>query len=211
MADIAAEMGVAPGSLYNYVESKEALFHWIVARGASDAPLAEPPSLPIPTPAPDAAAERVRAQLAAAFELPRFEAACARRRPHDARSELHDVLGELYDRIAGARRSMSVIERSAIDLPDLFDTYFAKLRRRYFERLRGYIAARQRTGDFRASLDPDVAARFVVEAITFFARHRYGDPNPPPLPADAEVRAQVIDLASASLLEKRPRKTEKRR
>ena len=211
MADIAAEMGVAPGSLYNYVESKEALFHWIVARGASDLPVAEPPALPIPTPRPEDAAALLQEQLAEAFVLPRFEAACARKRPRDAQRELHEVLGELYDRIAGARRTMSVIERSAIDLPELFDTYFATLRRSFFERLRGYIAARQRSGDFRASLDADVAARFVVEAITFFARHRFGDPSPPPLPDDAEVRAQVIALASASLLSKPARPAEKRR
>ena len=202
MADIAAEMGVAPGSLYNYVESKEALFHWIVARGASDLPVAEPPALPIPTPRPEDAAALLQERLAEAFVFPRFEARLR---------ELHEVRGELYDRIAGARRTMSVIERSAIDLPELFDTYFATLRRSFFERLRGYIAARQRSGDFRASLDADVAARFVVEAITFFARHRFGDPSPPPLPDDAEVRAQVIALASASLLSKLARPAEKRR
>jgi AcrR family transcriptional regulator len=211
MSDIAAEMGVAPGSLYNYVESKEALFHWIVERGVGDLPVAEPPSLPIPTPAPEVARARLREQLEAAFELPELEAACARRRPLDARQELHDVLAELYDRILRARRSMSVIERSAAHLPELYDTYFATLRRRYFERMRGYIAARQRAGAFRASLDPDVAARFVVESITFFARHRFGDPDPPPLPDEAEVRAQVLELSAAGLLAKPSRSKEKRR
>jgi len=38
MADVAREMGVAHGSLYNYVESKEALFYLLVDRGA------DPPS-----------------------------------------------------------------------------------------------------------------------------------------------------------------------
>ena len=33
MSDIAKEMGVAQGSLYNYVESKDALFFWLVDRG----------------------------------------------------------------------------------------------------------------------------------------------------------------------------------
>ena len=37
MSDVAREMGVAHGSLYNYVESKEALFYLLVDRGANPA------------------------------------------------------------------------------------------------------------------------------------------------------------------------------
>jgi|GEM_PF-4824145 AcrR family transcriptional regulator len=35
MADIAREMGVSPGLLYNYVESRESLFYLVVAARAA--------------------------------------------------------------------------------------------------------------------------------------------------------------------------------
>src|SRR5512138_3235906 len=69
MSDVAAAMGVSPGNLYNHVESKEALFHWIVS-GAADADAAAPPAeLPIRTPAAGALAADLRAQLEAASHL----------------------------------------------------------------------------------------------------------------------------------------------
>src|SRR5262245_52971025 len=112
MADIAREMGVSPGSLYNYVESKEALFHWIVERGVDDGVVEAPAELPIRTPTPAAAEKRLREQLAASFRLPMFEAACARRRVGgDARAELDSIVRELYERIERARRPMIIVER----------------------------------------------------------------------------------------------------
>jgi AcrR family transcriptional regulator len=37
MAEVAREMGVSPGNLYNYAEGKDALFHLVLRRGwASD-------------------------------------------------------------------------------------------------------------------------------------------------------------------------------
>jgi len=49
MDDVADALGVAKGTLYLYVESKEALFD-LVCRSA-DAPFETPPTLPLRTPA----------------------------------------------------------------------------------------------------------------------------------------------------------------
>jgi AcrR family transcriptional regulator len=201
MADIAREMGVAPGSLYNWVESKEALFHWIVERGAQDGPVETPKELPIRAPTKAAARRRLTQQLDSGFHMPLFEAAFARARTSDARGELAGVVGELYDRVARARRPMSVIERSALDAPELFELYFARLRRDYFARFAEYVARRQRAGAFRSGVDPRVAARFAVESVVYFARHRFGDPDPAALPLDdAAVRADVVKLVAAALV-----------
>ena len=211
MADIAREMKVAPGSLYNWVESKEALFHWIVSRGADDGPVATPKRLPIRAPHPTTARKQLRRQLEAGFQLPALQAALARRRPRDARAELGDVLFELYDLVERARRPMTVVERSALDMPELFALYFVGLRRDFFARFAAYVAKRQKTRAFRRDVDPAVAARFAIESVVYFARHRYGDADPGAgLPDDAAVRDGVVRLAVASLVPDSPRPSRRR-
>lgn len=199
MADVAREMGISPGSLYNYVESKEALFHWAVERSAAGS--VEPPAeLPIRLPGPDEARRRLREPLEAAFRLPVFEAAFARRRVRDARAELEAIARELYERIERHRRPMVLIERSALDLPDLFDVYFVSLRRDFFDRFARFVARRAASGHYRTDLDPVVAARFFVESITYFARHRFGDADPKLLPDDDRVRDEIVRRVVAALV-----------
>lgn len=207
MSDIAEEMGVAPGSLYNWVESKEALFHWIVERGAGDGVVEAPETLPIRMPPPAVARRRVREELSKAFHLPAFEAAAARRTaPADVRAELEAVVRALYEQVERARRPMTVIERSAVDLPELYALYFVELRRDFFARFTDWVARRQRSGHFRAGVDPRVAARFAIESTVYFARHRFGDADPAAgLPEDdAEVREHVVRMVVASLLPDAP-------
>src|SRR5437870_1954161 len=64
MADVAKALGVAKGTLYLYVESKDALFD-LVARCADDAhPCEKLPALPIRTPKPAATVKYIRERLA---------------------------------------------------------------------------------------------------------------------------------------------------
>ncbi|RIL04524.1 MAG: TetR/AcrR family transcriptional regulator [Proteobacteria bacterium] len=211
MSDIAREMGVSPGSLYNYVESKEALFHWIVERGAADGVVEAPDALPIRLPAPAVARRRLREELGSAFRIPALEAAFARRAPADARAELEKVVRAVYAQVERARRPMTVIERSAPDLPELYALYFVQLRREFFARFADWVARRQRGGHFRDDVDPRVAARFALESIVYFARHRFGDLDPDAgLPDDDAVREHVVRLVLASLLPDPPRPRRRR-
>ena len=200
MADVAQAMGVSTGSLYNYVESKEALFHWIVELGASEGPVAEPAKLPIPAPVPGATEARLRAQLAEATRLPALEAALARRRVTDARAELEAVVRELYQRIESTRGSGAAIERSAIDQPELFDVYFRGARRALFAALERYVEKRAKGGYFAKVGDPAVAARFLVESVVWFARHRYRDADSGMLSDAASVRDEVVRRVVASFV-----------
>jgi AcrR family transcriptional regulator len=80
MADVAREMGVSPGTLYNYVESKEALFHLVVDRAFLEERPEPPSALPIPTPPAGAMLQRLRERLEIGAALPRLDAALARHR-----------------------------------------------------------------------------------------------------------------------------------
>src|SRR5438876_5843482 len=63
MADVAAALGVARGTLYLYVESKEALFDLVARYADADRPTDRMPELPVRTPKPGATLEYVRQRL----------------------------------------------------------------------------------------------------------------------------------------------------
>jgi AcrR family transcriptional regulator len=197
MADVAREMGVSPGTLYRYVTGKEALFHLVIDRAfARDG--ARPLALPIPTPPAGATLARLRERLTADTALPLLEAALRRPRGGDARAELRAVVGELYGLIERAWPGIVVLERSALEMPELARAFYAETRRGVLDRLERLLAARMRAGQVREVPAP-AAARFVLETVAWFALHRHRDPSPPRLD-DAAARAATLDLVVNALL-----------
>jgi len=199
MADVAREMGVAHGSLYNYVESKEALFYLLVDRGANPPSEWKPKTWPVRTPSRDRLMKRLREQIAAGFALPQLDAALEPQRVPDIRAELEGIVRELYERTEHTRELATVISRSAADLPDLFQLFFVRVRRDVFARLTRYVQRRMDDGYFSSGLDPAAAGRFLLETVTTFARHRHADPDPQLLD-DAAVRETVVRLIVRGLV-----------
>ena len=62
-----------------------------------------------------------------------------------------------------------------------------------------YIARRVETGDFAPVPDPDVAARYVIEVVAWWANHRQGDRSGK-LIDDALARATVVELVTRGLV-----------
>src|SRR5512144_674110 len=79
MADVAEAMGVAKGTLYLYVESKEALFDLVVRSADAEHPPTTPPKLPLPTPRAGATLQHVRQRVAKQPPLPTLLAALGRK------------------------------------------------------------------------------------------------------------------------------------
>jgi AcrR family transcriptional regulator len=198
MADVARDLGVAPGTLYNYVAGKAALFHLVIERAFVDEPPPPPPSLPLPIPTPEATLALLRARLLAATRFPLLDAALARRRVADPRAELEGIVGELYERIEHTRVAGALMERSALDLPALAALWFGEIRHRFFTRLAEYLDRRMRAGLLRPMPVPAAAARLVVETIAFSARHRHADPDPARLD-DAAVRETTVAFIVGAL------------
>jgi AcrR family transcriptional regulator len=202
MSDVAQEMGVAHGSLYNYVESKEALFYLLVDQGVRERRAELPDELPVRTPSREALLKRIEEQIENTFALPRLDAALRNHQPDDPRAELEEIVRELYLRIHQTREPATVLERSAIDRPDLFALFFIQTRRRLLERLTTYLRRRMERGAFQPVTEPATAARFLLESVTFFARHRYSDPDLQP-GDDEAVRETVVQLLIGSFTGKR--------
>jgi AcrR family transcriptional regulator len=210
MADVARDMGVSPGTLYNYVASKEALFHLVVDRAFLTEPGGAPPSLPIPPPPPGVTLHRLRERLRTDVVLPRLEAALAQRPTLDPRSELESIVRELYDVVERSRQGIVVLERSALELPELARVFYLEMRRRLVARLGEYLQSRARRGQLRAVPNPAAAARLILEAVAAFAMHRHRDPDPAAID-DATARETVIDFVASALAPDEPPKARKRK
>jgi AcrR family transcriptional regulator len=205
MADVAREMGVSPGTLYNYVVSKEALFHLVVDRAFLARAGAAPPRLPVPSPAPGATLQRLRDRLAADAALPRLEAALASRRVAEPRAELDAIVRELYGVVERTREGIVVLERSALELPELARVFYVEMRRGLLARLEQYLQSRARHGLLRPIPHPAATARLALEVVAAFAMHRHRDPDPAGLD-DATARETAVDfIVSALAPDERPK------
>ena len=197
MDEIAREAGVSPGLLYSYAEGKEALFQLAQLRELGvDISRSE---LPVPPPSAtemQAVAKRAFKEIAA---VPALEAALKTDAPVDVRAELSAIVGQHYERLHRYRRFVRLNERSALDWPEMAERYYAGGRKSHVRRLGSYIAARTSSGHLAAVPDADVAARFVIETVAWFANHRYGDYDGALIDDDV-AKATVVQLVTSGLV-----------
>lgn len=203
MSDIAREAGVSTGTLYNYVESKEALLLLCIEHAFEDAAdAALEVDLPVTAPPWDAFIARVESRLSTLIRLPALEQARRTGEPPEdaagAEAELRAIVSELYDLIARTRRGAAAIERSAQDVPDLALVFFVRVRRGLFVDLTAHLANRIDQGLLAPVPDVAAASRFIGETVTWFARHRHHDPDAGEI-TDATARATAIDLVTRAL------------
>lgn len=197
VSDVAEELGLSQGAVYGYVESKEALFHLAMVFAISADRIREL-SIPVPTPPPGGTLALLQG-WAPSSGFPVLATALKRRRPPDVRVELTSVIDERYRLLEDNQRLLSLIERSAQDLPDLSDLYFQHWRRDQISDLALYIRKRVSSGHLRAVPDVPTAARFIVETIAWFAWHRKRDPDSAMI-SDEDARTTVTALLLAAFV-----------
>lgn len=199
ITEVAQQLRLSPGALYGYAESKDALFHWCI-EAAVDRRVLDGAALPLPTVDRAVTLERVRRHLDDLItrEGPLVRA-LATRRPDDIAGELAAVIGEIYDATFESRRLQAIIERSAHEMPELFDAFYVRMRRPVIEAITAYLQMRQDDGYLRPLVDVPTTARLILETQSWFARHRRGDPDSANID-DATARATVIDVLTHGLL-----------
>lgn len=186
MADVAAALGVAKGTVYLYVESKEALFDLVARHADAPRPFAKRPSLPVRTPKPGATLKYVRERLAQGGVPGSLAKALDGRRVDDVRAEFQAIVRELYDMLAANKRGIKLLDRSARDFPELAAVWFEGARGGLIGLLTQYLDERVRRRVFHAVPDTAIAARLIIETVIFWAVHRHWDPHP-----------QIVDEAVA--------------
>ena len=197
MADVARALGVAKGTLYLYVESKDALFDLVVRCADQDRPFETPPALPIRTPKPGATVKYVRERLAKNQMPAALTAALGRSRVPDPRAELEAIVRELYDALAHNRRGIKLLDRSAPDYPELAALWFEGARGGLLGRLGQYLKDRGRRRLLRPVPDAAVAARLIIETLVFWAVHRHWESHPQAVDESVAKETVVRFIVSA--------------
>ena len=178
MDDVAEALGVAKGTLYVYVESKDALFDLVVRCADRQEMFVEVPRLPIPTPKRGATIAYVRQRLVENKTLPTLATALARTRGAAPRGEFQKIVRELYDAVERNRYGLKLLDRTARDQPDLAALWFEGARDGLLATLTEYLKREIRRGVMKEVADVSVAARFIIETVVFWGVHRYWDPHP---------------------------------
>lgn len=197
VSDVARELGVSPGLVYHYFDSKEALFHTALEQAFDADGFVAPDELPVRTPEADETVAMVRRHAERWAAAPLVEEALARKEAADPRAELETIVGTFYDAAERRRIGADLLERSALERPDLAELWFGEVRRRHFQNLARYVQQRMDTGQLRALPDAAIAARIIVEIVVFFSRHRHRDPYEQL--DDAAVRENVLRFVEAAL------------
>jgi AcrR family transcriptional regulator len=200
MSDVAAEMGLSEAAIYRYVESKEGLFVLAIRHALllEDLPVGELPLSPAPL---AATVTEARDFIAEVVPFGALAEALSGPAAGDA-AEFEKILRELFELESRTREAADMLERSARELPEMADLLNAGIRAPVLAALTEYLAARAEAGTLRRTPDTAATARLVLETLTWFARHRFSDPDgaaiPAGLAADTAVDALVHALVPAS-------------
>lgn len=198
MADIARAMGVAAGTLFQYVESKEALFDLLLEHADDPSGAELPGTLPVATPSPQETIERVRSRVIALRGIPTLDRALEGE-GGEIGEELGAIIGETYDVLSRHRLSLRLVEASALDYPELARVWFTEARVHVLGRLERYLRRRIGEGSIEVAGDVRLTARMLLETCAFWAVHRHWDPHPHEYD-EGEVRGQVIAFCRGDLL-----------
>lgn len=192
MSDVAEAVGVAKGTLYGYVESKDALL-WVCLRYADDpGSIPLPAKLPIPTLPQGQIGIQVKAALGAELAQPILSAALARVRAEDPVEEMSAIIGELYDLMYENRHRIKLLDR-CMDHPELENLWQTQGREQPRMAIARYIESRIAAGQIRPISNIRLAARIVIETVATWAVHIHWD-NAPEIFDPEESRSNAIDF-----------------
>lgn len=197
MSDIAAEAGVALGTLYRYAQTKEELFELALRRGFGE----EPESLWSLSRSglgfEESVYQFVREQLTEHGRFPTLTAALARPAPADALAELSALASELYDVQERFHVGIRMLDRSTWEWPELSELFVEELRGPVLRKLTRYLELRCGVGALRCHEDVAVGARTIIEICATLAMHRRYTPGGD-YASDEQARATALHFICAA-------------
>jgi AcrR family transcriptional regulator len=150
--------------------------------------------LPLPTPATGSTVQFIQARLL--DEAREMELVRALSRPKGARprpDEFESIVRDLYRRMSRNRRALKLVDRCAVDHPELASVWFEQGRYGQVALLATYLEKRIAEGKMRPVPNVQLAARLVLETAALWAIHMPWDASPRPF-AEDEVESAVVDL-----------------
>jgi len=177
MSDVAEAVGVAKGTLYGYVESKDALFLLCLLHADRKISLEHPAELPVRKPRPGEIGTLIK-QRVSGQSIPRaLSEALGRERVDDPRAELEEVVREFYRILERFCRAIKLIDRCS-DHPELGEIWQSEGREAPRAALVRYLEMRMAAGQLRQLPNVRLAARMIIEVVTTWAIHIKWDRSP---------------------------------
>jgi AcrR family transcriptional regulator len=197
MSDIAEAVGVAKGTLYGYVESKDALFLLCLVHADRAEPLEHPAQLPVRKPRSGELAALIKQRVSGQSIPPALSAALGRERAEDPRAELESVVREFYQTLERYCRGIKLMDRCS-DHPEFGGTWQTEGREAPRAALVRYLEMRMQAGQLRGVANVRLAARMIIEVVTTWAIHIKWDRSPEDFDPD-EARENAIDFLVSAL------------
>jgi AcrR family transcriptional regulator len=192
MEDITEALGLSPAAIYRYVESKEALFDLIVRAGALPEHSFDDLELPVRTPKPGATVRFLRETFQREGRIESLESALSHKSIVSPKQELEGIIRELFARVARYHVGIKLLDRSALDWPQLAELWSGQLRSTLVEQLAKYLQQRIDSRLLRPIPSSRATARLMIETVAFFAMHRHYDPFPTTID-DRTAEETVVD------------------
>lgn len=200
VADVAKVMGVAVGTIYLYVEGKEALFDLVIRHTVAEDPeWLDDIEIPVPAPAAGSTVEFLREVFGRKGQWPLLEAGLKSRKAPDIRAELDGIVREQYRLMTRHRRGLVLLMRSALEFPGLSEVFVLGLRQRLLEGLARYLASRIAVGQVRPLADVAATAAVLTQTIAWANLQRPFDPGLNSL-SEQTVEDATVDLIVSGLL-----------
>lgn len=161
---IADRAKVGPGTVYLYVEDKEALFELAVLR-CLESPLVANPSLPYRKSPAGARLRLIEDCLHEVAHFPQLWVASQRRNLEGSLQEFEGILLEMTAWLRRYRGAILLAERNRTDRPELGSAFDRVVWSDLHQRLTAYIGSRVRTGQLRPAGPPAALARYTLDAL----------------------------------------------
>lgn len=204
VADVAKAMGVAVGTVYLYVESKEALFDLVVRHTSADSPAwLDTLEVPVRTPATGSTVDYLRGVFGRANQWPLLAAALRAKEADDPAAELEGIVREQYQLMKRYRMGLLLLMRSALEFPGLSEVFVLGLRHKLLTQLVRYIDSRVECGQFRAPSNPLATAALLTQSIAWANLQRPFDPGLQTL-SEEEVERATVEMLLHGLVSTEP-------
>lgn len=196
VSEIAKAARIAPGTVYLYVEGKQALFE-LALRRAFRVPGALEVELPYRTSDSSTQIAEIWLRLAETRPLEQLEAAERVESPEDPGAEFEALIAGLYGWHARYWRGIALIEACARDWPELYRLVYRELRPVAIELGARHLERRAASGHYRSYPDARTAAHLIMENISVFTLARHTAPGNEHITDDLAERTVVEALGHA--------------
>lgn len=195
IAHVAERLGVSVGTIYRYVDSKEALFHLAVLEALGEAP--ETLAAPLKVRGIDDTTQRLREVVARDRLWSRLDAALAAA-PGDVATEAREIAEQLYASLSLRAPAIRLLDRCAHEIPELAEIFDREVRATLMNNLTAWVLMRG-LADEGGMPSAAVLARGAMEAIAWLAKSRRGDPTAAWMPED-DARAAAVQIFVNALI-----------